>query len=59
MVPKNSFYNFPDLVETLIASKKKVLGYLDKSYWLDIGRPDDYITAIEKFKHNKKLFLKS
>lgn len=59
LVPKNTFYDFPDLVRDLIAKKKKVLGYQDSSYWLDIGRPDDYVKAIEKFKQNKKLFLKS
>ena len=26
-------------------------------YWLDIGRPDDYAEAIEKFAENPKKFL--
>lgn len=58
LVPKNTFYNFPDLVEALIAANRKVLAYKHSSYWLDIGRPDDYVKAIEKFKQNRSLFLK-
>jgi NDP-sugar pyrophosphorylase family protein len=29
-----------------------------QGYWLDIGRPDDYMQAIEEFDKMKYIFLK-
>ena len=34
--------DFPDLVEQLMESRKKVKGYIHTGFWFDIGRPDDY-----------------
>jgi NDP-sugar pyrophosphorylase family protein len=28
-----------------------------EGYWLDIGRPDDYVQAIEEFERHRQLFL--
>ena len=28
-----------------------------KGYWLDIGRPDDYMQAIEEFDKSRSTFL--
>ncbi len=57
-IPENEYFDFPNLVKKLIKNNKKVLGYPFGGYWLDIGRPEDYETAIEEFEKNKSEFLK-
>jgi NDP-sugar pyrophosphorylase family protein len=42
----------------LIKNKNNAAIYEYTGYWLDIGRPDDYMDAIDQFEKNKKLFLK-
>ena len=49
--------DFPDLVKALIAAGETVMSFPFDGYWLDIGRPDDYATAIEEFETRKALFL--
>jgi len=49
-LPDNSFFNLPDFIQKLHDSKEKVMGYIHKGYWLDIGRPDDYEKACEDFR---------
>lgn len=51
------YFDFPDLVRLLIAEGKKVASYPFRGYWLDIGRHDDYETAINEFEQNKEKFL--
>ena len=41
----------------LIKSKIKVKVREFEGYWLDIGRPDDYMKAIEDFDSMKNIFL--
>lgn len=53
----NTYFDFPDLVRSLITEGQKVASYLFKGYWLDIGRPDDYEKAINEFEQNKNIFL--
>lgn len=45
-IPKNTFFGFDHLMNTLI--QKKILPYIYEfnGYWLDIGRPTDYEKAI-------------
>jgi len=57
MIPDNQAYGFDDLMYTLIAQKRFPDTYSFDGYWLDIGRPDDYRTAIDLFEDNKQLFL--
>ena len=49
--------DFPDLVKSLLAAGRKVASYPFDGYWLDIGRPDDYATAIEEFESRRNEFL--
>src|SRR5258708_3912652 len=56
-LPKNEYYDFPTLVNTLLSKKKKIVSYQIKGYWLDIGRPDDYQKAIDKFSNERNGFL--
>ena len=53
LIPNDSFYNATDLVEHLLANKRKVLSYPLHTYWLDIGKHEDYVKAQEDVKHIK------
>ena len=57
-IPRGQKFDFPDLVQRLIANNKKVLGYESDAYWMDIGRPDDYEKANQDFPEMEKFFLK-
>lgn len=50
-IPSVGKYDATDLVEDLIRSGKKVISYPILGYWLDIGKPEDYIKAQEDIKH--------
>lgn len=50
-IPTNSFFNATDLIELLIKQQKKVIHYPILSYWLDIGRHEDYQKAQEDIEH--------
>ena len=50
-IPANTFFHATDLVEKLIAEKKKVVRYPLAGYWIDIGNPDEYYKACEMAKH--------
>jgi NDP-mannose synthase len=56
-IPINQYLDFPDLILKLIASGETVNGYNFDGYWMDLGRPDDYITANEDFCNMRKQFL--
>jgi NDP-sugar pyrophosphorylase family protein len=56
-IPVGQYLDFPDLILKLIASGEKVCGYTFDGYWMDLGRPDDYIQANQDFSNMKKQFL--
>jgi NDP-sugar pyrophosphorylase family protein len=58
LIPFNQAYGFDHLMLDLIEAKKNATVKLFKGYWLDIGRPDDYMEAIDQFEKNKQIFLK-
>ncbi len=50
--------DMPDLLMNLLNAGKKVqCHHQPESFWLDIGRPDDYATAQKMFDENRELFL--
>jgi len=49
-IPKNEYYDFPELINRLLNKSEKVICYEHKGFWLDIGRPEDYEIAIEEFE---------
>ena len=51
------YCDFPDLIKTLLAAGEPVASYPFEGYWLDMGRPDDYATAIEEFESRRSEFL--
>ncbi len=52
-IPKNTFFNATDLMETLIGQGKQVNTYPLRGYWLDIGKHEDFKKAQEDIKHIK------
>ena len=53
-IPNNKFFGFDNLMHKLLKLKKNVKVLNHSGYWLDIGRPADYIVANEQFKKIKK-----
>lgn len=57
-IPPGRKYGFDDLMLDLLAKGEKVCVQPYDGYWLDIGRPDDYMKAIDDFEKNRTSFLK-
>lgn len=53
LIPQDRLYNATDLMEKLIQENRKVSYYQMVSYWLDIGKHEDYKKALEDIKHLK------
>jgi dTDP-glucose pyrophosphorylase len=53
LIPKNAFFNATDLIEKLISDGRKVVSYPLTSYWLDIGRVEDFEKAKLDIVHLK------
>ncbi|MBK8928063.1 MAG: hypothetical protein IPM74_19730 [Crocinitomicaceae bacterium] len=56
-IPKNENFGFDTLMLKFLELKKSVQIKEINGYWLDIGRPDDYMQAIEEFEQMKSIFL--
>lgn len=52
-IPYNTFFNATDLIDLCLGKKINVLNYPILSYWLDIGKHEDYAKAQEDIKHLK------
>ncbi len=48
-IPPDQKYGFDDLMWDLLRRRESVRVEPYEGYWLDIGRPDDYMQAIEDF----------
>lgn len=57
-IPEGKAYGFDHLMLNFLEKKKKVHVDKHEGYWLDIGRPDDYMKAIDMFEENRGIFLK-
>ncbi len=55
-VPRGQKYGFDNLMIDLLAKKEKVHVHVHGGYWLDIGRPDDYMRAIDDFENKRNTF---
>jgi NDP-sugar pyrophosphorylase family protein len=56
-IPQDKVYGFDNLMRDMLAAGEKVAVRAYKGLWLDIGRPDDYMQAIEQFEKMKSRFL--
>lgn len=50
-IPKKSFFNATDLMDSIIANKGKLIHCPITGYWIDIGKHDDYNKAKEIIRH--------
>ncbi|MDX2283449.1 MAG: nucleotidyltransferase family protein [Bacteroidia bacterium] len=57
-IPHGEPYGFDHLMLDLMAAGKPARVQPYQGYWLDIGRPDDYMQAIEEFDKQQDRFLK-
>lgn len=56
-LPDGSPYGFDELMLDLMTSNKRPLVRTFDGYWLDIGRPDDYMRAIDEFDEMQLRFF--
>jgi NDP-sugar pyrophosphorylase family protein len=56
-VPPDSKYGFDDLMKDLLEQDEPVSVEPYEGYWLDIGRPDDYLRAVDEFEQRRSQFL--
>ncbi len=56
-IPEDTFYGFDHLMLDLMKNNKKPKVQKFDGYWLDIGRPDDYLQAIEEFDEMRAKFI--
>jgi NDP-sugar pyrophosphorylase family protein len=56
-VPPDCKYGFDDLMNDLLKRDESVTVDPFEGYWLDIGRPDDYVRAIDEFEQRKHELL--
>ena len=52
------YFDVPDLVLRLLEAGEQVGSYLTDSYWLDIGRHQDYEQAIAEYEQLKHVLLR-
>jgi len=57
LVQKHEYLDMPDLILKVHENGGKVCCYREDSYWLDIGRMDDYAQAQEDFEKNEEMFM--
>ena len=50
-IPKNTFYNATDLMESVIEEGGKLISYPIRQYWLDVGKPEDFEKAQTDIKY--------
>lgn len=56
-IPENTFYGFDDLMCDLMKATSPAGIRVHHGAWLDIGRPDDYAVAVERFENTRTSFL--
>lgn len=56
-IPPDTCYGFDHLMHDMLAAGEPVHVYEHTGYWRDIGRPDDYMQAIEEFEGPLKQVL--
>jgi len=57
LVPPSRPYGFDDLMRDLLLRNTPVKVRSYEGYWLDIGRPDDYVQAIDDFDERRAKLL--
>ena len=50
VIPEDGYFDFPQLVDRLLADGRQVGTFPFDGYWLDIGRRDDYERALVEWQ---------
>jgi dTDP-glucose pyrophosphorylase len=53
LIPDKTFYNVTDLIELLISRNYKVIRYPLLGYWIDVGKPEEFLKVQEFANHFK------
>jgi dTDP-glucose pyrophosphorylase len=53
LIPPGRAYDIPDLIEQLINENQRVVSFLIREYWQDIGEIGDYEKAMADFSNNE------
>lgn len=56
-IPDGTHFGFDNLILALCAKQLTVKAKPFDGYWLDIGRPDDYMKAIDDYEEMRHIFL--
>lgn len=56
-IPEDAFFNFDTLMQTLLDEGEPIQVYPYDGYWLDIGRGEDYETAVNEFDRMKDTLM--
>jgi NDP-sugar pyrophosphorylase family protein len=54
-IPQHTYFDIPDLVQTLLSSGERVGAYRYDGLWFDIGRQDDYEQAARAWLSDEEL----
>lgn len=57
-IPEETTYGFDHLMLDLLANGKPASVKRHDGHWLDIGRPEDYMQALEEFESQKDIYFK-
>ncbi|AJC91239.1 glucosamine-1-P guanylyltransferase [Campylobacter subantarcticus] len=49
-IDKNTYFDMPNLIKSLLGQKLKINSYLLEDYWIDIGRLEEYEKAMVDFQ---------
>lgn len=55
-IPRDTYLDFPTLVNKLLDAGEQVHVHRNDAFWLDIGRPDDYALAQDIFEKTPEQF---
>ncbi len=56
-IPANQYYDIPDLIRSILANGEEVRHFANDDFWIDIGRPTEYLQANEDFPLLKERIL--
>lgn len=56
-IPKGDYFDFPNLVNTLLKANEIVTCFPYDGYWRDLGNPEDFMAANEDFESMRSQFL--
>jgi len=56
-IPRGEYFDFPTLVNTLLAAGEKVICYPYDGYWRDLGNTEDFMEANDDFENMRSQFL--